>query len=181
MTNEELETIIALATLAAISDGLQDDTEQARVVEVARSLGLLAPETVIAQAMSGALTLSTLSAQLESPEAKAQRDLLASYLQRYSEATTRTEALPDVRVVSLAAASVSPASPNGESGFVIDGPWALYRMFDRVTVEPGSGPEKFFATFTLDSRKAKFEVTANSVQNPFRLRELREFSCPERL
>jgi type VI secretion system protein ImpL len=76
---------------------------------------------------------------------------------------------------------VSPASPNGESGFVIDGPWALYRLFDRITVEPGSGPEKFFATFTLDSRKAKFEVTANSVQNPFRLRELREFTCPERL
>ena len=76
---------------------------------------------------------------------------------------------------------VSPASPNGDSGFVIDGPWALYRLFDRITVEPGSGPEKFFATFTLDSRKAKFEVTANSVQNPFRLRELREFTCPERL
>jgi len=76
---------------------------------------------------------------------------------------------------------VSPASPNGESGFVIDGPWALYRLFDRISVEPGSGPEKFLATFTLDNRKAKFEVTANSVQNPFRLRELREFSCPERL
>ena len=70
MTTEELETIIALATLAAIADGLQDDAEQARVVEVARSLGLLAPETVIAQAMSGALTMSTLSARLESPEAK---------------------------------------------------------------------------------------------------------------
>jgi type VI secretion system protein ImpL len=76
---------------------------------------------------------------------------------------------------------VTPASPNGESGFVIDGPWALYRLFDRITVEPGSGPEKFFAIFTIDSRKARFEVTANSVQNPFRLRELREFTCPDRL
>lgn len=47
-------------------------------------------------------------------EAKAQRDLLESYLQRYSEAMSRTDsnsALPDVRVVSLAAPSVSPASP----------------------------------------------------------------------
>ncbi|QJR34029.1 TerB family tellurite resistance protein [Gemmatimonas groenlandica] len=70
MTTEELETIIALATLASISDGLQDEAEQARVVEVARSLGLLAPETVIAQAMSGALTITTLAARLESPEAK---------------------------------------------------------------------------------------------------------------
>lgn len=47
-------------------------------------------------------------------EAKAQRDLLEGYLQRYSEAMSRTEsnsALPDVRVVSVAAPSVSPASP----------------------------------------------------------------------
>ncbi len=70
MTTEELETIIALATLASIADGLQDEAEQARVVEVARSLGLLAPETVIAQAMSGALTIPTLAARLTSPEAK---------------------------------------------------------------------------------------------------------------
>ncbi len=47
-------------------------------------------------------------------EAKAQRDLLEGYLQRYNEAFSRTEtssALPDVRVVSLAAPSVTPASP----------------------------------------------------------------------
>ena len=47
-------------------------------------------------------------------EAKAQRDLLESYLQRHSEAVSRIQsssALPDVRVVSVAAPSVSPASP----------------------------------------------------------------------
>lgn len=47
-------------------------------------------------------------------EAKAQRDLLEGYLQRYSEAVSRSDsssALPDVRVVSVAAPSVSPASP----------------------------------------------------------------------
>lgn len=47
-------------------------------------------------------------------DAKAQRDLLEGYLQRYNEAFSRTEsnsALPDVRVVSLAAPSVTPASP----------------------------------------------------------------------
>jgi polysaccharide biosynthesis transport protein len=47
-------------------------------------------------------------------EAKAQRDLLESYLQRYGEAASRTgsnAALPDVRVVTLAAPSSSPASP----------------------------------------------------------------------
>lgn len=47
-------------------------------------------------------------------EAKAQRDLLEGYLQRYGEAASRTDsnsALPDVRVVTLAAPSTSPASP----------------------------------------------------------------------
>ncbi len=47
-------------------------------------------------------------------EAKAQRDLLESYLQRHSEAVSRIQsssALPDVRVVSVAAPSVTPASP----------------------------------------------------------------------
>lgn len=47
-------------------------------------------------------------------EAKAQRDLLESYLLRYSDAISRTtsrSALPDVRVVTVAAPSVEPASP----------------------------------------------------------------------
>jgi len=47
-------------------------------------------------------------------EATAQRSLLESYLQRYGEATSRTNAeanLPDVRQVTLAAPSVTPASP----------------------------------------------------------------------
>ena len=70
MTTEEIETIIALATLAAICDGLQDDDEQARVVDVARTLGLHDPAAVIAQATSGALSMSMLAARLRSAEAK---------------------------------------------------------------------------------------------------------------
>lgn len=53
-------------------------------------------------------------------EAKVQRDLLESYLARYSDAASRTDsssALPDVRVVSLAAPSEIPASP--KTGLVL--------------------------------------------------------------
>ena len=39
-------------------------------------------------------------------------------------------------------------------------------------------PEKFKVTFDVEGRQASFEVTASSVQNPFRLRELSEFRCP---
>src|SRR5690606_27210113 len=67
-------------------------------------------------AKSSASTATTDTVTLDGleREAKAQRDLLEGYLQRYSEAMSRVDAnsaLPDVRVVSLAAPSVSPASP----------------------------------------------------------------------
>ena len=38
-----------------------------------------------------------------------------------------------------------------------------------------------FITFQIGARKTRFEVTTNSVQHPIRLRELREFACPEGL
>jgi len=76
---------------------------------------------------------------------------------------------------------VSPPGPGDTFGLVHEGPWALLRLFDRVKIEPGNAPERFRATFDVDGRKAVFEVTASSVRNPFRLRELNEFACPQGL
>ncbi len=76
---------------------------------------------------------------------------------------------------------VSPPGASGNSGQIFEGPWALFRMFDRTQIEAGSRPDRFRATFALDERRVQFEVTTNSVQNPFRLRELQEFRCPTRL
>lgn len=73
-----------------------------------------------------------------------------------------------------------PPAASGSSGLVFEGPWALFRMFDAIIVEPTPQPERFLATFSVGGRNAKFEVTTSSVQNPFRLRELKEFSCPNR-
>jgi type VI secretion system protein ImpL len=73
---------------------------------------------------------------------------------------------------------INPPGASGTSGMVTSGPWALFRMFDRTRIEPGNSPERFRATFTVDGRKAVFDVTASSVRNPFTLRELTEFSCP---
>lgn len=66
----------------------------------------------------------------------------------------------------------------GSSGMVAEGPWALFRLFDRVQMVQAGAPERFRVTFDIDGRKATFEVTASSVVNPFRLRDLSEFSCP---
>jgi type VI secretion system protein ImpL len=75
---------------------------------------------------------------------------------------------------------LSPASA-GVSGQVFEGPWALFRMFDQVQIEATGQPERFVATFSVDGRKAQFEVLTSSVQNPFRLRELEQFQCPGQL
>ena len=76
---------------------------------------------------------------------------------------------------------IAPPTAGGTSGMLTDGPWALFKTLDRGQLAPGDAPEKFFITFQLDNRRARFEVTTNSVQHPLRLRELSEFSCPEGL
>jgi len=67
-----------------------------------------------AKANASTATRDTVTLDGLQREAKAQRDLLESYLLRYNEASSRVDAnsaLPDVRVVSVAAPSVTPASP----------------------------------------------------------------------
>jgi type VI secretion system protein ImpL len=76
---------------------------------------------------------------------------------------------------------LQPALASGSSGLTTEGPWALFRMFDKLQLVPSSAPERFKVTFAVDGRKATFEVTASSVVNPFRLRELAEFGCPHSL
>nr|WP_314260365.1 Wzz/FepE/Etk N-terminal domain-containing protein [uncultured Devosia sp.] len=70
-----------------------------------------------AQSSSGTVTRDTVNLDSLEREAKAQRDLLEGYLQRYTEAVSRVDAnsaLPDVRVVTVAAPSVAPASPKSQ-------------------------------------------------------------------
>ena len=76
---------------------------------------------------------------------------------------------------------LQPPLASGSSGLVTEGPWALFRLFDRLQMTPAGTPERFKVVFDIDGRKATFEVTASSVVNPFQLRELREFSCPASL
>lgn len=89
-----------------VAEGLESEAEIEANLETS-----LRGELTRAKGSASAATTNTVTLDSLEREAKAQRDLLESYLQRYSAASSRTEALPDVRVVSLAAASVSPASP----------------------------------------------------------------------
>ncbi|WKB53797.1 type VI secretion system membrane subunit TssM [Eleftheria terrae] len=76
---------------------------------------------------------------------------------------------------------LSPPSASGSSGAVFEGPWALFRMFDKVQIDGAGQPERFRATFVIDGRRAVFEVTTSSVLNPFRMNELASFGCPGKL
>lgn len=76
---------------------------------------------------------------------------------------------------------LSPAGTGTTSGQLFEGPWALFRMLDRAQIAPTALPEKSNVTFSIDGRKAQFEVISGSVQNPFRLRELEQFHCPASL
>jgi type VI secretion system protein ImpL len=60
-----------------------------------------------------------------------------------------------------------------------EGPWALFRLFDRFEIQANAQqPERFTVLMNLDGHRARIEVAARSVFNPLRLRELQQFRCP---
>jgi len=104
----ELDNQIALEG-RRVANALEAEAQIEADLETSLKADLTSAKVSASTATQDTVTLDGLQR-----EAKAQRDLLEGYLQRYNEAFSRTEtssALPDVRVVSLAAPSVSPASP----------------------------------------------------------------------
>jgi type VI secretion system protein ImpL len=88
---------------------------------------------------------------------------------------------PGPRGSSQVRVQLSPVASSGSSGAVTEGPWALFKLFDKQQIESAGAPERFRATINVDGRKSTFIITASSVRNPFRLSELQEFSCPGKL
>ncbi len=87
---------------------------------------------------------------------------------------------PGTGGTSIVRVTVDPPGPTG-TGFSVQGPWALLRLFDRARVERLAQPEKMVVTFTFDGREISFDVTAGSVQNPYGLDAIRRFQCPRGL
>jgi type VI secretion system protein ImpL len=81
---------------------------------------------------------------------------------------------PSQRVASrVTLSSVPGAAPQ-----VFEGPWGLFRMFERYEIVPSGQPERFVVNLSLEGKRAKLEVTSTSVLNPFRMREVQQFRCP---
>lgn len=81
---------------------------------------------------------------------------------------------PSQKVGSQIRLSTVPATT--PLGF--EGPWALFRLFDRFDVQPSAQPEKFSVMINVEGKRVRLEVIANSVINPFRMREIQQFRCP---
>lgn len=104
-----------------VADALESEAEIEANVEASLRDDLTRSKLSVSTATRNTVALESLQR-----EAKAQRDLLESYLLRHGDAQSRTEtssAFPDVRVVTVAAPAVQPASPKtamvlGAVGFV---------------------------------------------------------------
>lgn len=72
---------------------------------------------------------------------------------------------------------VFEGSDGTQSSLSEEGPWAWFRILDQAEIQATSA-DRFVATFAAGSRKARYEVRAGSVINPFLLDELQEFRCP---
>jgi type VI secretion system protein ImpL len=60
------------------------------------------------------------------------------------------------------------------------GPWAPFRLFDEAELTPVS-ENQFDVRYQTGGRTVEFRVNSNSVNNPFRLEALSQFSCPGEL
>ncbi|RBA27125.1 type VI secretion system membrane subunit TssM [Taylorella equigenitalis] len=74
--------------------------------------------------------------------------------------------------------SITLSPIDGTSSLTTNGPWALNRLIDNAKIKNGRSPEVIFATFNIGGRSVKLEITANSAKSPFRLGEMRSFTCP---
>ncbi len=76
---------------------------------------------------------------------------------------------------------LTPSAGGAGPGHVFQGPWALFRLLDRVRTEAGSTPERSQLLFDVEGRKARFEVKSPAALNPVARTELEQFQCPTRL
>jgi type VI secretion system protein ImpL len=72
-------------------------------------------------------------------------------------------------------------APSAGIGYQFKGPWALFRLLDRVRVEPGGAPNRVQWLIDVEGRKARFEVKTPTSPSPMLRDELEQFQCPRRL
>ena len=87
---------------------------------------------------------------------------------------------PGPKKTSQVKLSVLSAAGVRSPGITTEGTWALNRLIDRGTQQPGSPPERVTVTINVEGRDVTLEFRAMSVRNPLKLPALQGFSCPGR-
>ena len=72
----------------------------------------------------------------------------------------------------------NPPPRDGTGVLSETGPWAMFRLFGRGTLQQAGSPERYLLSFSLGERRAAFEIRAGSVMNPFAPGVLQDFRCP---
>ena len=99
----------------------------------------------------------------------------------YDQKTPATSAsfqIPSAIGTNLTTLMTVPASG---SGLKAEGPWAWFHMMDQGVLESSVQSERFKLSFDLSGKKLIFELTANSVNNPFKREALEQFHCMDHL
>jgi type VI secretion system protein ImpL len=78
---------------------------------------------------------------------------------------------------SRAHLQIVPGSP----GYDIQGPWALFRLLDRVRMEPGASGDRVVLSFDVEGHRARFEVRSAGTPHPLLRQALEQFQCPKKL
>jgi type VI secretion system protein ImpL len=102
---------------------------------------------------------------------------------RYNHGPTRWSRLtwPDDSGINDAKILLAPPAGNKPSGLTEDGPWGWFRLIDQAETVPTNTPETINLTFDVGGRKSRFALRASGALNPFQLRELADFRCPNKL
>lgn len=66
------------------------------------------------------------------------------------------------------------------AAYGFDGPWAPWRLLERVRTEPAGSADRVRLVFDVEGRRARFEARSTSGPLPFPLTELEAFACPRR-
>ncbi|MCP5444560.1 MAG: type VI secretion system membrane subunit TssM [Chromatiaceae bacterium] len=102
----------------------------------------------------------------------------------YSHGPTRWSRLTwpdDDAGVSDAKILFSPPTGSNPSGISRDGSWGWFRLIDQAKRSQTDAPETIKVVFTIGGRSAQFLIRASGALNPFQLKELEGFWCPNSL
>jgi type VI secretion system protein ImpL len=102
---------------------------------------------------------------------------------RYNHGPARWSRMtwPDDSGISDTKILLAPPAGNKPSGLTEDGPWGWFRIIDLAKTEATNTPETITVEFNVGGRKSRFMLRASGALNPFKLKELADFRCPNRL